>query len=388
MATTSSILRGRKVTRSDVILAIRECQAEGLPRFLRRHGYRNSTRWSVRYDGQSFPSKAILGVAAGLDAHEFFGGVAETTRVLESLGFALRRRTLANRDADAGRMIELAKEVQRELGVEIVEKPWQLDPAPAAYYPSGSNRPANIRGLAAAGADVGCVVQELSAAAIDELVALAGTGTSVFVDSGAFSEVEWNDATDRFDVVRPIRAVMWDAILSTYEHLARHLGDQLMVVAPDRVGDQQLTLDLLARYRSRLERIAAFGARVLVPMQKGAISQVDFAQRVAAELRAIDWIPAMPCKKAATTPAEVAAFVRGFPCKHVHLLGVGVRNREAEAYAIAFAGTSVSFSMDSCWIAANAGKGRRLTRALDVAKRVAGESAGAVALAACFLGAI
>ncbi len=114
-------------------------------------------------------------------------------------------------------------------------------------------------------------------------------------------------------------------------------------------------------------------------MQKGELSHAEFAAKVDQVLGFDSWVPAMPCKKAATTAEEVAAFVEARRPAHVHLLGLGLRNRDAADYVAPFAGTSTSVSLDSCWITANVGrnkrkdgtvKTRRYTLARDIAHQV------------------
>jgi hypothetical protein len=78
----------------------------------------------------------------------------------------------------------------------------------------------------------------------------------------------------------------------------------------------------------------------------------------------------MPCAKAATTAADLEAFVQARKPGHVHLLGLGVRNKQIAKYLAAFRNGG-TVSLDSCWIAANAVRGkspRRLIRAADMAR--------------------
>lgn len=56
----------RDVTRRDVLDAMGAFNEVGEERFLARHGYGPSTTYRVLHGEQTYPSKAILGVAAGL----------------------------------------------------------------------------------------------------------------------------------------------------------------------------------------------------------------------------------------------------------------------------------------------------------------------------------
>ena len=366
-------LRGRTVTRADVLSAISSCDELGCVRFLRRNGFREATRFVLRHNGRSYPSKAILGVAAGLASADFFGGAAHTARSLAELGFHVRNAetgSIMDRELDS-----LRRACERE-GLAVEEKPWPVtDVVPTAYFASGSNRPLEIRGLARAGADIGVAAPEVSAAAEAELHALAGSEVLVFIDSGAFSEVTFTAEGPK--VVKPITAEAWTELLSLYGRLADSLGDQLWLVAPDQVGSQTVSLERLERYADQVRALRATGARILVPIQKGELTQAAFAAEVDRVLGFSDWIPAMPCKKAATTAEELAAFVAERKPAHVHLLGLGIRSRSLAAYLPAFEGNATSVSLDACWITANVGLTngpkngpRRLTAARAAAKTV------------------
>lgn len=361
------------LARDNVLKTLELADSMGHPAFLREHGYQASKRWHVRFNGRSYPSKAIVGVAAGLTAREFFGGVAQVVPALKRLGFQVVDAAPAEVDPA---MLELA----RQAGAGLAAPRTTLSPAPAAYFASGSNRPAEVRGLAGVGADVGVAVPELSPNGIAALKALAGTDVQVFVDSGAFSEVKFGPAG--VQVVKPITDADWRARLEVYRELAEALGSQVWLVAPDQVGSQQVTLERLTRYRAEVAAIAELGARILVPIQKGEATQAEFAGRVAEVLDGVDWLPALPCKKAATTPAEAAAFLAATKPAHVHLLGLGPRNRLAPAFAAAVEAAGVaSYSLDSNWLAANVGrseaKPRRFTAAQDLARLAV--AAGALA---------
>jgi len=385
MKTTT--IAGRKLTTSAVLAAVAECDRLGVVAFLDRYGYGRARTWHLRANGRSYPSKAIIGVAIGLKASEFFGGAHGAVRALLALGFEVRNAEGQRESVK----LDLLRRLAERQGLDVRETPWpRTTVQPTAYFASGSNQPAQIRALGACGADVGVAVPNLSYNAEQELLALAGTDVCVFVDSGAFSEVKFGP--EGRTVVKPIDDAAWDKVLCTYERLAV-LGNQLFVVAPDCVGDQEVSINRIARYADRVRALIARGVRVLVPIQKGATSQVDYALAINTFL-GLDWIPALPCKKAATSADELADFVRGFKPTHVHLLGLGIRNRNLRDYLIAFEDTDCGVSLDSCWITANtgtAGKGRRLTRALSACKQLlarvgVGASPVTVSLYCCLSG--
>jgi hypothetical protein len=241
------------------------------------------------------------------------------------------------------------------------------------YFASGSSRPADIRGFAAVGHPIGVAAPEVSPNAEAELVRLAGTGIPVFVDSGAFSEVAFGPAG--VTVVRPIDASGWAERLALYRRLAVALGDQVHLVAPDRIGDQEETLRRLAAHAPELRELRALGANILVPVQKGTRTQAAFVRDVERVLGFDDFVHAIPSKKKATTLDELEAYLRDVKPSKIHFLGLGIKNASAGA-ALALVerhAPGAVVTMDSNLIAASVGRGsrpRRLTLAADEARRL------------------
>lgn len=248
------------------------------------------------------------------------------------------------------------------------------------YFASGSNRPADIRGFAAIGHAIGVAAPEVSPNAERELCALRGGGVQVFVDSGAFSEVEFlEDGPPR--VVAPISDAEWAERLALYRRLALVLGAQVHVVAPDLIGDQEATLARLAKWAPEVRELRALGANVLVPIQKGRKPQAEFVREVEQVLGFSDFVHAIPSKKKATSMGELAAYLEAVRPTRIHFLGLGLKNTNAGQVLALCAqfvpGASLSF--DSNLIAANVGRGgrapRRLTAARDLAAKLIAQGA-------------
>lgn len=349
----------KEVTKEDVLNTIAECNWAGEAEFLKRYGYGRSLRYQLRHHGKSYPSKAILGVAAGLTCKQFSGGAAHTVRVLARLGFEVRDGKRKRVSPALAALVALASTAW---SFDALARP-TLPVEPVATFASGSNHAGEIAGWAAMGHDVGVAVQELSEEALVELEGLAGSDIAVFVDSGAFSEVD-----SQLHVVQPLSDGEWQRRLGRYKRLASALGSQLHVVAPDRVGDQQVTLERLERYAPELREISEMGAHILIPVQRGALSQADF-MRSAESLVGVDCVPALPCKKAATTPDMVTQFCADYRPAKLHLLGVGARGSRAIAYTAVVAAwsDSVQVTLDSCVIRAHCNSDRRI----GVARRIA-----------------
>ena len=260
------------------------------------------------------------------------------------------------------------------------------------YFASGSNHEGEIRGFHRLGINPGVAADRLNDRNVFELKQLAGTGRKVFVDSGAFGEIDFNvpkkgqKGPPRPDlpigapfVVKPITDDEWQKRLGRYHELAQVLGGQMYAVAPDKVAHQSETLERLARYAPQVREIAKFGAHVMVPMQKGQLSMPDFAQVAAKRLGmkrdALIW--AIPMKKDATTLDELEDFVREAKPGRVHLLGVGPDSTAYPAIRAMFdrVAPGTALTLDSVKITAAVGrdgttpeglpKARALTAAQD-----------------------
>jgi hypothetical protein len=230
-------------------------------------------------------------------------------------------------------------------------------PALVTVFASGANEPREIRGFALAGVSIGVSVSLVREEAISEL--LRSTGR-VFADSGAFSEMQFgpNGPT----IVAPITNIEWKRRLAIYKRLATALGANLSVVAPDRVADQQMTLARLSSYRAEMEEIAAFGAEILIPMQNGVLSPAEFYLK-AVDTAKLDLVPAMPMKKAASSFADVLAFVQAVRPRRLHLLGMGFELQKARKFVsmLQAIAPEIDITMDSNRLRAVTGKGRTMT---------------------------
>jgi len=247
-------------------------------------------------------------------------------------------------------------------------------PAPPLYFASGSNRACEIRAFSRLGQPIGVAATEVGPSAEAALVALAGTGVPVFVDSGAFGEVQFCPHAGRLVVVKPYTHERWVRTLALYRRLAVALGSQLHVVAPDLVGCQASTLVRLHDYADEVRELHELGAHVLVALQRGLLSLSEMDRCCEAEL-GFDFVRALPCKKGATTDAEVRELLTERPPRALHLLGLGERNRRLPRIQalVAELAPGLVLSCDSNKILASVGRKPRprpLTAARDLAARL------------------
>ena len=85
-----------RVTHADVVWAVEEYDRLGQDRFLAEYGFGRATAYLLIYEGRSYDSKAVLGVAykfatgMPIASREFSGGIYGAAGVLRKLGFEVR----------------------------------------------------------------------------------------------------------------------------------------------------------------------------------------------------------------------------------------------------------------------------------------------------------
>lgn len=234
-------------------------------------------------------------------------------------------------------------------------------PAESRYFASGSNRAPEVRGLVMSGMNVGVSAPEIGPSTEAELATLAGGPTQVFIDSGAFGEIDFKNGPPK--VKKLITEVEWGKRLAKYKRLATVLGSQLYCVAPDMVAFQKETLERLTKYAPVMKELMELGANVIVPVQKGELSMAEFAERAAAILGTEEVIWGIPSKKDATSIEDVTEFATHLWLKakptRVHLLGLGPQGKRYMAVynAVVLNSPWTTVFSDSVRIAAMAGNG-------------------------------
>jgi hypothetical protein len=87
-----------RVTRADVVRAIKEYDRLGPERFFSEHGFAPTTTYELIWEERSYPPKAILGTAyefvtgKRLASGEFEGGKSGAVKVLGALGFTVQEK--------------------------------------------------------------------------------------------------------------------------------------------------------------------------------------------------------------------------------------------------------------------------------------------------------
>lgn len=282
------------------------------------------------------------------------------------------------------------------------------------WFASGATALSDLRGLARAHQPLGITATEMSSRTVAEVSKLARWTTPwvpapgavpialqlpVFIDTGAFGEVDVSD-TGQVTVVREIGDGAWRGILARQMACVRRLRGQAHVVAPDRVGDQRVTLERLTRYAKQLQTMRRLGAKILVPIQRRPMSLAEFDREVTRAIGFSDYVRAIPSNKDAMPVDELEDFLRHTRPASCHFLGLGPSGHRFDPI-VALARRLVpgmAISCDSCAIASQVGRtngpgggGRALTRWQDAAEdgliRSEDGTTREDAVAACFVAA-
>lgn len=138
-----------------------------------------------------------------------------------------------------------------------MEFSWKL-----AFH-SGMSAKSDLRAAVDEGVPVGVVATLLDLSKVYlTLPRHLDNGGAAFVDSGAFAAFQKGET------------VNWDRVFQVYESILMMTSkpEGLSIVAPDVIGDQAATLELWARHAVRVGNWIAAGARVIVPLQCGALN--------------------------------------------------------------------------------------------------------------------
>lgn len=210
-------------------------------------------------------------------------------------------------------------------------------PGPWLYYCSGSNQVGEIRAWVDVGQPFGISTAikrkspargvywwALSEDTVAELVRVAGRGVPLFVDSGAFSEVDLSKSPP--EVVLPISDSEWRKRLRLYLRLADAYGTFLSVVVPDLVGDQGATLDRMLRYSRWMQALRCRGVNLLVPVQPGPLPPERFFEAALVSLgmeRGPSVVPSFPMVSGATPMESIERFLHFDKPARIHFMGLG-----------------------------------------------------------------
>ena len=206
-------------------------------------------------------------------------------------------------------------------------------------YASGMSRIRDMAAAAESDAGIGAEIGELSAAGIEQLAQAIAGGKPAFVDSGAFNA--FRAALRAGD--RSQARMDFAPILAKYGKLSARVCELgpymrrglLMLVAPDVVGDQVASLDLLEQHREEVMQLIEAGHDVIVPFQRGPIDQFEAYLKVREILEDLPFVVGIPSAAEALSNEDLAKLL-GHPYQpdRLHILGAVSSRRFEERMAV------------------------------------------------------
>lgn len=220
-------------------------------------------------------------------------------------------------------------------------------------YRSGSSSRADILGYIAAGASIGVTAIDVSRPVVSLMAEYISKGGSVFADSGAFR----NYKARKKDPSVP--RIDFEQVFECYYQIIDQCknAESLIVVAPDEVGDQCRSYDLLVEWAREIKLIVSRGVRVMVPMQKGKLTVFEHYTRCR-ELLNMEFIVGLPSNAEAMSREEVMDFITLSKPSDVHFLGC---SESALVHEAKHCSPGTEFSCDATKLRKHIGKGRLLT---------------------------
>ena len=171
-------------------------------------------------------------------------------------------------------------------------------------YKSGSSAKSDILGYIEANSPIGITAIDASAPVRNIVSRYISTGGRVFVDSGAFRNFKsrLKDPT--------VKLINFDHVFACYEDIIAGCTNtqSLIVVAPDSVGDQEYSYQLLVRYLPKIKNFLSFGVNLMVPLQKGELSIAKYYKKTV-RLLGCDFICGLPSNAKALSKDEVFQFL-------------------------------------------------------------------------------
>lgn len=202
-------------------------------------------------------------------------------------------------------------------------------------YASGMSRKGDLKAAIEADTGVGVVIHELSQAGLETLADAVAKGKHAFVDSGAFNAFMEAMKQGRSQ----LELMDFEKVFNRYDQLSRQILARtedkanmglLMLVAPDVVGDQTKTLELLEKHKDRVTAWIDAGHEVVVPFQKGPLKQSEVFKRVGELLGGYHFVVGIPSNAEALSAEDLHELLRQpYKPDRLHILGA-VNSRRME----------------------------------------------------------
>lgn len=185
----------------------------------------------------------------------------------------------------------------------------------------------------------------------------------VFCDRGAFS------------CFRKGQKVDFDKVFKTYFELVERTENPhlLTLVAPDIVGSQEASLNLLKQYKKELFKLICLGVDLIVPIQLGNLSLEQAYEEAVAILGTKAFGVGLPCNEKAVALKMGLRFVSTVQPKRIHFLGLAITKFNSVVDQIKVIGPNTHVSADATTLRCKLKKGSKLVNLIEIKTKQAVE---------------
>ena len=291
------------------------------------------------------------GRTAALDIENLFSDRISNKRTDPESGRLGFRRTAEDfidvkpREADAFLPTPAAKQAAKEGKVRLFFSGFQKLGAEQTFTPSDFGYATGISVTAADGGNAVSLTatknnQPNTLARRMQLV--ANEGSPLFLDTGAFGLYK-KGIEARFEG----RGNAFDSIDAVVDDIDPQNRSNVLVVMPDRVGDQARTIQLQNKHQDKIRDYIKQGYDTIIPIQAGKQKVGNVYDSLVAKYGAGNFRVGVPSNKEAITDAAFREFIRTKKPAKVHLLGVGAKTGQAKIQSVIDLSPETDVSIDS-----------------------------------------
>ena len=196
--------------------------------------------------------------------------------------------------------------------------------AKAEPYASGMSAKGDLTTAVASPIGAGVTITELSRPAMKILVEAVAAGKHVFIDSGAFSAYRAAKKEGREPTAADFEKIMEkyaDFVLKIIARVPYGQRGLISMVAPDVVGKQAESLQLLEEHAETIKKWLEDGFEVIVPIQTGNLPPSEVYDRITEILEGNDFVVGIPSNEEAMTDEQLRELLGEHKPDRIHVLG-------------------------------------------------------------------
>ncbi len=239
------------------------------------------------------------------------------------------------------------------------------NPEHPIFFHSGNSAVNDFRGYLMAKKSIGVQIQLCSEHVRKLMLDYNSQNGRLFVDSGSFS------------CFRKGQQVDFNKVLKAYLNLTEQAEKPhlLSIVAPDVVGNQQASLELLKQYKKQLFKLICLGVDLIVPIQLGNLSLEQTYKEATTILQTKAFRIGIPSNEKAVKLEQLLEFVSTLQPKRLHLLGLRCTKFDEVVAQIKAVAPQAHTSADATTLRAKLKKGSKLASLIEAKTKKAVEEA-------------